>query len=164
MNQQTFSDIEYSNRRRSTRRESFLNEMDRLIPWDRWIAMISPYYPEGRRGRPPKDKETMLRMYLIRLWYNLSDEGTEDVIYDSYAMRRFMHLDFLDEQVPAATTLIRFRHLIDGKGIGDKIREEMRNLLAQSGKTLRTGSIQDARTVSLPAQAGSADNRKEELS
>ena len=66
MKQQTFSDIEYSNRRKKTKREEFLDAMDELIPWDYWIKLIRPYYPSGKRGRPPKNIEAMLRMYLMQ--------------------------------------------------------------------------------------------------
>lgn len=103
MKQQTFSDIEYSNRRKKTRREEFLESMDEMIPWDHWAGIIRPYYPSGKRERPPKNIEAMLRMYLMQHWFSLSDAGIEDAIYDSYAMRSFMHLDFLIDQVPDAT-------------------------------------------------------------
>lgn len=85
MKQQTFSDIEYSNRRKKTKREEFLDSMDEIIPWDHWVNIIRPYYLSGKRGRPPKAIESMLRMYLMQNWFNLSDAGIEDAIYDSYA-------------------------------------------------------------------------------
>ena len=100
MKQQTFSDIEYANRRKKTKREEFLASMNQMIPWQHWVDFIVPYYPSGKRGRPPKNIETMLRMYLMQNWFNLSDVGIEDAIYDSYAMRSFMKIDFLTEQVP----------------------------------------------------------------
>ena len=75
MKQQTFSDIEYSNRKRKTKREEFLEIMDEIIPWDEWVGVIQPFYPGGKRGRPPKGIEKMLRMYLLQVWFNLSDEG-----------------------------------------------------------------------------------------
>ena len=86
MKQQTISDLEYSARKRKTRREEFLEIMEEIIPWDEWVAFIAPYYPSGKRGRPPKGIEKMLRMYLLQCWFNLSDEGVEDAIYDSYAI------------------------------------------------------------------------------
>ncbi len=105
MKQQTFSDIEYSNRKRKTKRKEFLAAMDEIIPWKYWVDMIRPYYPSGKCGRPPRDIEVMLRMYLMQNWFNLSDAGIEDEIYDSYAMRSFMQIDFLTEQVPDATLI-----------------------------------------------------------
>ncbi len=87
MKQETFTDMEYSCRKKETKREEFLEIMDEIIPWEEWVGIIAPYYPEGKRGRPPMGIEKMLRMYLLQIWLNLSDPGTEDAIYDSYAMR-----------------------------------------------------------------------------
>lgn len=77
MKQQTFSDIEYSNRKRKTKREEFLDIMNDIIPWDEWVGLIQRLYFKGRRGRPPRGIETMLRMDLVQAWFNLSDEGVE---------------------------------------------------------------------------------------
>ena len=110
--QQSIADIEYANRKRKTKRDEFLGIMEEVIPWDEWTAVVEPYYPGGKRGRPPRGVETMLRMYLLANWFNLSDEGVEDAIYDSYAFRKFMQVDFLgEEQAPDATTLCKFRKL-----------------------------------------------------
>lgn len=73
MKQGTFTDIEYSGRKKKTRREEFLEIMDEMIPWDEWVGVIEPYYPKGKRGRPPMGIEKMLRMYLLQIWFNLSD-------------------------------------------------------------------------------------------
>ena len=95
MSQMTFSDYEYSLRKRKTKREEFLDIMNEIIPWEEWVEFVRPYYPNGKRGRPTKGIEKMLRMYLLQIWFNLSDEGVEDAIYDSYAFRKFMNIDFL---------------------------------------------------------------------
>ena len=79
--QQNFTDIEYSCRKKATRREKFLHEMDKMVPWADWIAMIEPFYPSGRRGRPTRGIEIMLRMYMLQNWFNLADEALEDAIY-----------------------------------------------------------------------------------
>ena len=113
MKQETISDVEYSARKRKTKREEFLEIMDEIIPWEEWVAYIAPYYPSGKRGRPPKGIEKMLRMYLLQCWFNLSDEGVEDAIYDSYAMRKFVGIDFFEEDAPDATTLLKFRRLLE---------------------------------------------------
>ena len=107
MKQQTFSDFEYSNRKRKTKREGFLEIMDEIIPWDEWVGIIMPFYPSGKRGRPPKGIELMLRMYLLQIWFNLSDERTEDAIYDSYAMRKFVGISFLAAEVPSSAGTAR---------------------------------------------------------
>ena len=93
MGQMSLSDMEYNQRKRVTRREEFLDIMDEIIPWEEWVSLIVPHYPTGKRGRPPVGMESMLRMYLLQCWFNLSDEGVEDAIYDSYAMRKFMGIN-----------------------------------------------------------------------
>lgn len=93
MKQESFSDMEYRCRKKKTKREEFLEIMDEIIPWDEWISLIVPYYPAGKRGRPPIEIEIMLRMYLLQCWFTLSDEGVEDAIYDSY--RRMFEEPFM---------------------------------------------------------------------
>lgn len=161
MKQQTFSDIEYSNRRKKTKREGFLDAMDELIPWDYWIKLIRPYYPSGKRGRPPKNIEAMLRMYLMQNWFNLSDAGIEDAIYDSYAMRSFMHLDFLTEQVPDATTLLHFRHLIENNRIGEKIFADVKARLEKAGLMMHGGTIVDATIISAPSSTKNKEGKRD---
>lgn len=156
MKQPTFSDIEYSGRRRKTRREEFLEIMDEIIPWEEWVAFVRPYYPKGKRGRPTMGIEKMLRMYLMQCWFNLSDEGVEDAIYDSYAMRKFMRLDFMKEQVPDATTLLHFRHLLEQHGLGERMFQAIRDTLEHSGHIMRGGTIVDATIIEAP---GSTKNR-----
>ncbi len=112
-NQITLSDIEYSNRKRTTKKEKFLEQPEDIIPCSKWVEIIRPYYYNSKQGRPPRDIETMLRMYHLQVWFSLSDEGVEDSIYDSYAMRKFMKIDFLTESAPDATTLLKFRHILE---------------------------------------------------
>lgn len=142
--QWTLSDFEYSNRRRRTRRDRFLQKMDQVIPWDELVDLVRPFYPSGRRGRPPRGIETMLRMYFMQDWFNLSGPGIEDVIYDSYAMRSFMRIDFLNEQVPDASTLRRFRQLLSSNGIDKKIQKIFNACLHENEITIRRGTIVDA--------------------
>ena len=119
----SFTDVEHSKRRRVSRREQFVDTMDATIPWSRWVGLIEPFTCSGSRGRKPKALETMLRMDLLQAWFTLADEGVEDAIYDSYAMRRFLGLDFTVEQVPDATTLLHFRHLLEKHQLGRKLLE-----------------------------------------
>lgn len=149
--QQTFTDIEYQNRKKKTRREEFLDTMDQMIPWTDWVAMIQPYYPSGKRGRPPKGIETMLRMYMMQNWFNLSDAAMEDAVYDSYAMRSFLHIDFYKEQVPDATMLLKFRHLLEEHHIGEKIFADVNDHLEKAGLMMHGGSIVDATIISAPS-------------
>lgn len=151
MKQQTFSDIEYSNRKRKTKREEFLEIMNDIIPWDEWIALIQPLYYKGKRGRPPRGIETMLRMYLVQIWFDLSDEGVEDAIYDSYALRKFVGIDFLEEQVPDATTLLHFRHLLEESHLGRAMFEGIKDAMDKTGHIMHGGTIVDATIIDAPS-------------
>lgn len=162
MDQRSFTDLEYSLRKRKTSREEFLDKMDSIIPWDDWIALIKDHYPSGKRGRPPKGIETMLRMYLLQIWFNLSDEATEDTIYDSFAMRKFMHIDFITTQVPDATTLLKFRHLLEKHSIGEKIFADIKERLEKSGLIMHGGSIVDASIISAPSSTKNASGKRDE--
>jgi IS5 family transposase len=145
--QKTFTDFEYASRKRTTRREDFLKKMDRTVPWKEWTAIIRPFYPEGKRGRPPLGIETMLRMYLLQTWFNMSDEMVEDSIYDSYAMRSFMGIDFDGRQAPDATTLLKFRHLLEEHGLQERLFDDIAHRLEENGCLMRGGTIVDATII-----------------
>ena len=112
MKQESFSDMEYRCRKKKTKREEFLEIMDEIIPWNEWVSLVVPHYPSGKRGRPPIEIETMLRMYLLQCWFNLSDEGVEDAIYDSYAMRKFMGINFVEHPYRIVKNIFGFRKTV----------------------------------------------------
>ena len=147
MSQLSFSDQEYSGRKRTTKREEFLKTMNGIIPWTEWVEKIRPFYPSGKRGRPVRGIELMLRMYLLQIWFGLSDEGTEDAIYDSYAMRSFLGLNFMMEQVPDATTLLKFRHLLEEHGLCKALFEDIKARLEKAGLMMHGGTIVDATII-----------------
>jgi len=156
--QQSFADMEYANRKRRTKRDEFLEIMEEVIPWDEWTVLVEPYYPNGKRGRPTRGVETMLRMYLLANWFTLSDEGVEDAIYDSYAFRKFMKVDFLgEEQVPDATTLCKFRKLLNEAGITKLFFDAMKVFLDRHGKLMHGGTIVDATIIDAPTSTKNAD-------
>ena len=162
MKQQSFTEIEYENRKRRTKRDEFLERMERLIPWKEWCALVEPYYPSGRRGRPPRGVEIMLRMYLLSVWFNLSDEGVEDAIYDSYAFRQFLGIDFwAHEQVPDATTLCKFRKMLTEQGVTEQLFESIKALLEENGQIMHGGSIVDATIIEAPSSTKNAENRRD---
>jgi IS5 family transposase len=157
--QPSFTDVEYGSRRRVSRREQFLETMDATVPWARLVALIEPHYysrQPGKKGRKPKSIETMLRMYLLQAWFSLSDEGVEDAIYDSYAMRKFMGLDFTVEQVPDATTLLGFRHLLERHELGKAIFGAQNEIFDAQGWIMRGGSIVDATIIAAPSSTKNA--------
>ena len=159
--QMSFTDLEYGNRRRVSRRERFLTAMDEAIPWDVWVGLIEPFYYVGARGRKPKPLETMLRMYLLQVWFSLSDEGVEDAVYDSYAMRRFLKLDFSKEQVPDATTLLHFRHLLEEHDLGAALFAAQNDVFDAQGWIMRGGSIVDATIIAAPSSTKNATGSRD---
>lgn len=159
--QMNFTDYEYSLRKRKTKREEFLEWMDEITPWDEVVAMIEPYYYHNQRGRQARGIETMFRMYLLQTWYNLSDEALEEAIYDSYAMRKFMHLDFLKESVPDATTLCKFRKIIVENGLAKQYFEAVKSFMEEHGRIMHGGSIVDATIIDAPKSTKNEENRRD---
>lgn len=121
--------------------------------------MIEPFYPTGKRGRSPIGIERMLRMYLLQLFYHSSDPGTEEAICDSYALRKFMKLDFVKGQVPDETTLCKFRHVIEGHDLHERFFQKLNEFLTERGLTWRGGTLLDATII---AATASTENKKKE--
>ena len=161
MKQETFTDMEYSFRRKKTRREEFLEIMDEIIPWDEWVSVIEPYYPQGKRGRPPMGIEKMLRMYLLQIWFNLSDPATEDAIYDSYAMRKFTEIDFMTEAVPDETTLCKFRHLLEKNELNKLFFDAIKRVMVQTGHMMKGGTMVDATIINAPNSTKNAQKARD---
>lgn len=160
--QQNFTDMEYTNRRRTTKREAFLEKMDAILPWQNWVALVAPYYPDGKRGRKPVEIEQMLRMTMLQVWFSLADEGVEDAIYDSYAMKSFMGIDFsAGEQVPDATTLCKFRKLLNEHGLQKKFFDQVQELLAKEGKLVSGGTIVDATIINAPDSTKNREKQRD---
>jgi len=149
--QMSFAQSEFANKRKTTRRERFLAEMEEVVPWARLVALIEPHYPKGERGRPPIGIERMLRMYFLQQWYALADELLEETIYDSQAMLLFMGVEGSKAPVPDATTLLHFRQLLEAHGLTKRIFEEVNAYLAERKLTLREGTIVDATIIAAPS-------------
>ncbi|WP_218313639.1 IS5 family transposase [Halomonas sp. 18071143] len=166
MKQISFAQAEHQNKKKVTRRERFLARMEKLVPWQRLIAALSPsYFPNsaGKRGRPPIGLERMLRIYFLQQWYALADEALEDAIYDSQAMRDFIGIDLVSS-VPDATTLLRFRHLLEQHALTQRIFEEINAHLAEQGLFMREGTIVDATIVAAaPSTRNKARQRDPEM-
>jgi IS5 family transposase len=152
MSQRSFASAEYAMKKKRTRREKFLAEMERVVPWERLIAVIEPLYPKsGRVGRQPIGVARMLRMYCLQQWYGLADEALEDALYDSQALRDFVGIDLSHQSVPDATTLLKFRRLLQDNNLTRALFEEINAHLAEQGLLMRAGTIVDATIIAAPS-------------
>src|SRR6056297_553430 len=140
-------------KKKVTRREMFLMEMDAVVPWTRLLALIEPHYPKvgPKGGRPPMPLETMLRIYFLQSWYALSDPMAEESLYDSEAMRRFAGVELGDDRIPDETTILNFRHLLEKHQLTEKLFGEVNAYLADKGVTLRSGTLVDATIIDAPS-------------
>jgi IS5 family transposase len=162
MNQRSFASAEYALKKKRTRREKFLAEMERVVPWSRLIAVIEPLYPtRGRVGRQPIGVPRMLRMYCLQQWYGLADEALEDALYDSQALRDFVGIELSRESVPDATTLLKFRRLLLDNDLTKALFDEINAHLADQGLLMRAGTIVDATIIAAPSSTKNADNTRD---
>ena len=151
LKQLSFASYEFSQKKRVTRREKFLGEMEQVVPWARLEALIEPLYPtSGRVGRPPIGVPGMLCMYFLQQWFGLADEALEDAIYDSQAMRDFLGVDLGRQSVPDATTLLKFRRLLEQQGLTAQLFEQINAHLTERGLLLREGTMVDATIIAAP--------------
>ncbi|WHZ21208.1 MAG: Mobile element protein [Nitrospira sp.] len=157
MPQQTFAEVTFEQYRKPTRRERFLDEMNRVVPWADLVAAIEPVYPKAEGpGRPPVGVE---RMLCLQQWFNLSDPAVEEALYDSRAMRHFVGIDLGREPVPDETTICKFRHLLEAHQLGEQLFGVLQTYLAEHGLQISRGTIVDATIISAPS---STNNRTKE--
>ena len=150
--QKSFSDLEYAAKKKITRRDRFLGEINTLTPWSALASEIEPFYPKGEgRGRPPIGLERMLRMYVAQQCFGLSDEGIEDALYDSQAVRGFVGTDLNREAAPDATTLLKFRRLLESHNLTQRIFAAINAHLALKGLLLKEGTVVDATIIAAPS-------------
>ena len=159
--QTTFAHAEFAAKKKITRREKFLARMDEVIPWAKLLAVIEPHYPNGRRGRPPIGLERMLRVYFLQQWYALADEALEDAIYDSQALQRFARIDLSAEGVPDATTLLKFRRLLETHDLCQGLFAAINADLTARGLLLREGTLVDATLIAAPPSTRNAQKRRD---
>ena len=157
--QSTFAELEYSAKKRKTRREKFLERMERLVPWSELEEAIRPHYPKAGRGRRPYALSSMLRVHCVQLFYNLSDPGMEDMLYEVESVRRFAGLGL--SALPDETTILNFRHLLERHGLGEKLLSAINASLASRGLTLREGTVMDASLVEAPSSTKNRSGKRD---
>ena len=148
--QGSFAEAEYAGKKKQTRRDKFLAEMEQAVPWSRLVARLAPLYPKGERGRPPIPLERMLRVYFVQQWYGLADEAVEDAFYDSQALRGFAGIALNRDAVPDATTVLHFRHWLERHDLTKGLFEEVNAMLEERGLLMRQGTIVDATIIAAP--------------
>ena len=160
MRQTTLSDTGFDKYNKKTRKERFLDDMDKIIPWKELTEAIEPFYPKPKgAGRRPIGIERMLRIHFLQHWFNLSDPAAEEALYDSLAMRRFVGIDLGREPAPDETTICKFRHLMERHNLGDRLFGLVNVYLAENGLKVNRGTIVDASIIDAPS---STKNRKKE--
>jgi IS5 family transposase len=151
MSQISFSDAEQAGKRKKTRREVFLGEMEVVVPWKALLKVIEPHYPVAGRGRRPYPLEAMLRVHLMQNWFALSDPAMEESLYDSQSMRQFAGLSLTRGCLPDETTILNFRHLLERNDLATRLLAEVNAMLGERGLLLRHGTIVDATIISAPS-------------
>jgi IS5 family transposase len=160
MSQMSFGDAEYRGKRKQTRREKFLAEMEQVVPWDSLLALIEPFYPVAGRGRHPYPIATMLRVHLMQNWFSLSDPAMEEALYEIASMRQFARLT-LTKPIPDETTILNFRRLLETNELAPEILARVNRYLSRKGLLLKQGSIVDATIIAAPSSTKNADGERD---
>ena len=151
----------YEQYRKPTRRDEFLKTMEAIVPWVALCEVIEPYYPKAGNGRPPIGLERMLRIHFIQHWFNLADLACEEALYDSASLRRFVGIDLGREPVPDATTLLKFRRLLNDNKLGEALFAKVGQELQARGFKVNTGTIVDATIIGAPSSTKNADKARD---
>jgi len=157
----SFASLAYENKKKKTRREQFLEEMNQVIPWGELIKIIEKYYPKAGNGRQPMPLERMLRIYFMQQWYGLSDPAMEDALYDIESMRRFADIDIAVDVVPDETTILNFRHLLEKYNLTQQMFEKTNHYLTEKGLLLREGTIVDATIINAPSSTKNREQKRD---
>ena len=160
MQQRSFGSVEYEHKKVKTRRQAFLERMDRLVPWAELEQRIAPVYPKPGRGRRPYPLRVMLRIHCLQLWFNLSDPGMEQELYDSRSMLEFAGLS-LSEPIPDETTILNFRHLLERHQLGTELSATINAHLAARGLQVREGTIVDSTIISAPSSTKNRERARD---
>lgn len=160
MDQISFADAEYAGKRKKTRREVFLEEMELVVPWQGLLKLIEPHYPTAGRGRRPYPLESMLRVHLMQNWFALSDPAMEEALYEIASLRSFARLS-LGEAIPDETTILNFRHMLEESDLAEDILKLVNAHLSRKGLMLKRGSIVDATIIAAPSSTKNSSGQRD---
>ena len=159
MKQMTFADAEYAGKRKQTRKELFLIEMDQVVPWKGLIALIEPHYPKGEGGRPSYPLMAILRVHLLQNWFGYSDPAMEESLYETTILRHFAGLSL--ERIPDETTILNFRRLLEKHDLAAGILGVINDYLGDRGLLLRHGTIVDATIIHAPSSTKNKEGKRD---
>ena len=145
---------------RKTRKREFLDQMERVVPWADLVALIAPFYPEGRTGRPPLSLETMLRTHFMQQWFTLTDPAMEEAFFDTPIYREFAKLEAFG-RLPDESTILRFRHRLEKHRLAEQILAVVNDLLTQRGLLLKAGTAVDATIIAAPSSTKNRDKARD---
>jgi IS5 family transposase len=165
MKQQTLAmaddqNAQYEQYRKPTKRDAFFSTMEQIVPWAELGSVIEPHYPKAGNGRPSVGLERMLRMYFVQYWFNLADAACEDALLDSTALRRVVGIDLGRERVPDATTLLKFRRLLEKHKLGEALFTKVGEVLQASGLKVGTGTIVDVTITGAPSSTKNTEKKR----
>jgi IS5 family transposase len=161
MTQLSFATLDHRNKKKQTKRERFLGEMDAVVPWATLLGLIEPYYPKAGKGRRPYPLDVMLRIYFLQQWYQLSDPGAEEALYDIQSMRAFAGLELGRDAIPDETTILNFRHLLEAHELTKAIFDAVSAHLEEKGALLRGGTIMDATLIAASPSTKNTDGKRD---
>lgn len=148
MKQLSFASLDFIHKKKRTRREQFLAEMEQVVPWKTLLSVVEPHYPQsGLRGGQPMPLETMLRVHLMQQWFGLSDPGMEDALYEIESMRRFAGLSLHDDRIPDESTILQFRHRLEQRDLGTQLFGSINAHLREAGIGVSKGTMVDATII-----------------
>jgi transposase, IS5 family len=160
MTQLTFGDAEYLSKRKQTRREVLLAEMEQVVPWSKFEALIEPVYPKAGAGRRPYPMSSMLRVHLLQQWFGYGDLAMEEALYESAPLRQFAQLA-LDRALPDETTILNFRRLLETNDLATQLFAGVNAHLAEKGLALRSGTIIDATIIHAPSSTKNSSGQRD---
>ena len=160
MEQISFADAEHAGKRKKTRREIFLEEMELVVPWKALVKLIEPHYPVAGRGRRPYPLESILRVHLMQNWFALSDPAMEEALYEIASLRSFARLS-LNEPIPDETTILNLRRLLEANDLAEDILKLVNTHLSRKGLLLKRGSIVDATIIAAPSSTKNSTGQRD---
>jgi IS5 family transposase len=165
LKQHSFSSLEQTHKKKCTKREIFLGEMEAVVPRVCLAALIDPYYTKPRKSRPQMPLSVMLRIYFLQQWYGLSDPGAEEALYDMHSMRNFVGLDLAHDAIPDETTILNFRHLLEAHNLAGALFDAVSSYLQDRSLLMRGGTIMDATLIAAaPSTKNKARKRDPQMS